>query len=362
MAVGACEVSSPDDPVFARLPSSIAARCQPAARSGGHVKAVARRVLAAGMALAVAAQSQPAVAQAAPKLPLIRDAEIENLLRDYATPDLRGRRPQQGLDPDRHPGRPQLQRVRRRRPAHVHQHRRADGRQDAERDHRRDRARDPATSPAAIWRACASSSRPPRSWRWPACCWARAPWRAPRPRATGRQRRRRRGAASCWAAPDMAMRSLLSYQRSEEQAADRMAVSYLNATRQSPKGLLTTFQRFNQDAMFKTASIDPYLISHPLPADRIANLESTGQEEPLFRPEGPAGPAGAARHDARQAVRLFAATAGEVGAPLSRQRQLAARPLRPRHRRLPGQAADGGASARSTGCCASSPTIPISGS
>ena len=64
---------------------------------------------------------------------------------------------------------------------------------------------------------------------------------------------------------DMAMRSLLSYQRSEEQAADIMAVKYLNATKQSPKGLLTTFERFNQDAMFKTASIDPTWSAIPCP-------------------------------------------------------------------------------------------------
>ena len=90
-----------------------------------------------------------------------------------------------------------------------------------------------------------------------------------------------------------------------------MAVKYLNATKQSPKGLLTTFERFNQEAMFKTASIDPYLISHPLPADRISNLESTARKSPYFEAEGSAVPAGAARHDARQADRLLRSV-GEV--------------------------------------------------
>ena len=41
-----------------------------------------------------------------------------------------------------------------------------------------------------------------------------------------------------------ARRSLLSYQRSEETAADRSAVKYLEATGQSGKGMLVTFERF----------------------------------------------------------------------------------------------------------------------
>ncbi|MCZ8262182.1 MAG: M48 family metalloprotease, partial [Beijerinckiaceae bacterium] len=36
--------------------------------------------------------------------------------------------------------------------------------------------------------------------------------------------------------PEMARRSLLAYQRGEEQAADRAALSFLEKTRQSPKG------------------------------------------------------------------------------------------------------------------------------
>ena len=35
---------------------------------------------------------------------------------------------------------------------------------------------------------------------------------------------------------------------------------------------MTTFKRFSDDMMFKTSGIDPYLMSHPMPADRIASL------------------------------------------------------------------------------------------
>ena len=70
---------------------------------------------------------------------------------------------------------------------------------------------------------------------------------------------------------ELIRRSLLSYQRSEEQAADQAAVRYLRATGQSPKGLLATFRRFAESGMFRSKAIDPYLVSHPLPDERIAS-------------------------------------------------------------------------------------------
>lgn len=113
-------------------------------------------------------------------------------------------------------------------------------------------------------------------------------------------------------AQDMAMRSLLQYQRGEEQAADRSALKYLEATQQSPKGLLETFQRFNQEAMFKTQGMDPYLVSHPFPQERISNLETTAKKSPYWDRKDP--PALQARHDLMRA-KLFGFTArpDEVG-------------------------------------------------
>ena len=111
---------------------------------------------------------------------------------------------------------------------------------------------------------------------------------------------------------ELARRSLLAYQRSEEQAADKMALGYLTATGQSPRGLLETFKRFNQESMFKTASIDPYLVSHPLPMDRIANLEEQAKRSPYFDAKDP--PALVARHELAKAKLFgFIAKAEEVG-------------------------------------------------
>ncbi|MCX7329303.1 MAG: M48 family metalloprotease [Hyphomicrobiales bacterium] len=119
-------------------------------------------------------------------------------------------------------------------------------------------------------------------------------------------------AGAMYGGQEMAMRSLLAYQRSEEQAADRMAVTYLEKTGQSPRGMLDTFRRFSQDAMFKTSSIDPYLLSHPLPQERIANMEALANKSPFLSRKDP--PALQARHDMMRAKLFgFAGNAAEVG-------------------------------------------------
>ncbi len=96
-----------------------------------------------------------------------------------------------------------------------------------------------------------------------------------------------------------ARRSLLSYQRSEELAADRAAVNYLNATGQSAKGMLRTFQRFADQSMFSERNIDPYAQSHPMPRERIAALEELAKQSPHFNREDPPGLQ--ARHDLARA-------------------------------------------------------------
>ena len=110
----------------------------------------------------------------------------------------------------------------------------------------------------------------------------------------------------------MVRRSMLSYQRGEEQAADRMGVNYLNASGQSAKGILATLQKFSQDALFSSKKVDPYLVSHPLPADRIASMETLAKQSPYYDTKDP--PALQARHDLMRAKLFgFVAKAEEVG-------------------------------------------------
>ena len=67
-------------------------------------------------------------------------------------------------------------------------------------------------------------------------------------------------------------RSLLAYQRQQEEQADRAGVNFLNMTGQSAKGMYETFKRFSNDSLFAGHNADPYLQSHPMPTERVERL------------------------------------------------------------------------------------------
>lgn len=81
---------------------------------------------------------------------------------------------------------------------------------------------------------------------------------------------------------EVARRTLLTYQRAEEAAADRSAITYLERTKQSAKGMLTTFRRFQGAMSLAGTQADPYLQSHPMPQDRIENLQVLATSSPYF--------------------------------------------------------------------------------
>jgi predicted Zn-dependent protease len=80
----------------------------------------------------------------------------------------------------------------------------------------------------------------------------------------------------------MIRRSLLSYQRQQEESADRAGVKFLTATGQSPKGMYETFKRFTDESLFAARGADPYLQSHPMPADRVAALQEFARSSPYW--------------------------------------------------------------------------------
>ena len=98
---------------------------------------------------------------------------------------------------------------------------------------------------------------------------------------------------------ELVRRSLLSYQRIQEQAADRAAVTYLDSAHESAAGLLSTLQRFQNEALFRSAALDPYLLTHPLPAERLSNLETIAHQSPNFNVKD--SPALQSRHDLMRA-------------------------------------------------------------
>ena len=80
------------------------------------------------------------------------------------------------------------------------------------------------------------------------------------------------GAAALSAPQSYLMHTLLAYQRAQEEQADRAGVRFLTMTGQSAKGMYDTFKRFADEMMFSAAYIDPYVQNHPMPAERMAAL------------------------------------------------------------------------------------------
>jgi predicted Zn-dependent protease len=90
------------------------------------------------------------------------------------------------------------------------------------------------------------------------------------------------GAGVMMGTQGIAQRNFLSYQRSMEASADQSALRYLRATKQNPQGMLTLFEKLASDNAAVLANADPYMFSHPMPLDRIRNLEIEARKSPYF--------------------------------------------------------------------------------
>src|SRR3954469_19281550 len=88
--------------------------------------------------------------------------------------------------------------------------------------------------------------------------------------------------AAIQAPQEMIRRSLLSYVRAQEESAVRAAVKFLNATAQSPKGMQETFKRFADDLLIVSSRVDPYQQSHPMPRERVIALEDLVKTNPYW--------------------------------------------------------------------------------
>lgn len=88
---------------------------------------------------------------------------------------------------------------------------------------------------------------------------------------------------------NIALRNLLQYTRTQEGAADAAAMRFLDATQQSARGLLDFFHVLSGEEMLVATRQDPYLLTHPLTQDRIEALEAFVAKSPYsdrpVRPE-----------------------------------------------------------------------------
>jgi predicted Zn-dependent protease len=107
------------------------------------------------------------------------------------------------------------------------------------------------------------------------------------------------GAAAIMAPQSAIMRTVLAYVRTQEDQADHAGVKFLNATGQSPKGMVDLFKRLSNEVLFNSRYIDPYMQTHPMPADRVAALETLAKASPYWDRKDP--PELQMRHDLMRA-------------------------------------------------------------
>ncbi len=98
---------------------------------------------------------------------------------------------------------------------------------------------------------------------------------------------------------EIVMRSLLAERRQQESAADQAGLTVLNATKQSGRGMLATFERFAQQEYISDAQKEAWARSHPLSTDRLARLRQLVESSPYFPAKDP--PQLQLRHDLMRA-------------------------------------------------------------
>ena len=82
------------------------------------------------------------------------------------------------------------------------------------------------------------------------------------------------GAAVAMGSSHLAERNILSYSRAQESAADQAGLSYLDKTKQSARGLLDFMKSMEGDELLITEKQDPYAKTHPLTRERIDAIEA----------------------------------------------------------------------------------------
>jgi len=107
------------------------------------------------------------------------------------------------------------------------------------------------------------------------------------------------GAPAIMAPQAAIQRSLLSYVRTQEDQADHAALKLLIATHQSARGMVTLFKRLSNETLFNSRYVDPYVQTHPMAADRVAALETAAKASPYWDRKDP--PALQLRHDMMRA-------------------------------------------------------------
>lgn len=86
------------------------------------------------------------------------------------------------------------------------------------------------------------------------------------------------GAALIASSQQFAAINFFTHTRVQEASADQMAVEFLTASGQSSQGLIEFFEKFRYQQVLSEARRFPYFQSHPLAADRIRSLRQRAEE------------------------------------------------------------------------------------
>ncbi|MCC3305975.1 M48 family metalloprotease [Sneathiella sp. HT1-7] len=80
------------------------------------------------------------------------------------------------------------------------------------------------------------------------------------------------GAAVVLGSQDAATKSFLSYSRTQESSADQAAITYLNRTGQSGRGMVEFLEIIGKDQYQPQTTISSYYRSHPVSSERVSAL------------------------------------------------------------------------------------------
>jgi predicted Zn-dependent protease len=85
----------------------------------------------------------------------------------------------------------------------------------------------------------------------------------------------------------IAQRNLLQYSQAQEGAADQAAFSLLQATHQSPKGMVDFFRMLSRQEALSAINQDPYMRTHPLTTSRVDTAEAALRQSPYADAQDP---------------------------------------------------------------------------
>ncbi|NFV79242.1 M48 family metalloprotease [Magnetospirillum aberrantis] len=96
------------------------------------------------------------------------------------------------------------------------------------------------------------------------------------------------GSAVMMGSQEIATRNLMAFSRTQEGSADQAALSFLDTTRQSAKGFLEFFEILGDQELLVSTRQDPYVRTHPLTRDRVANVREHVASSPYSNnPDSP---------------------------------------------------------------------------